>query len=62
MQKLKNCECCFASYGRGQSYGEEWCEFPIYENGVMVEPKGLCEFCNPNNLKWFIKDKKCHKK
>lgn len=27
---------------------------------VIVEPKGLCEFCNPNNETWYIHNKECH--
>jgi len=70
----RNCECCGASYATGKEYGEYWCAMPVGESVwiteegssikklkiIIDEPKGLCEFCNPNCEKWYIKDLKCH--
>ena len=48
--KVKNCECCLASY-EGYKVGEEsektsyWCELP----NRKAETKGLCGFCNPKS-------------
>lgn len=57
----KKCECCEAIYSTGKTYGDFWQEFDI-GRFKDVEIKGLCGFCNPNNEKWYIQDKQCHKK
>lgn len=63
---LKNCECCFATY---ESYkiskdsdGAYWCELSLLNpNGEIVSPKGLCQFCNPKDTKWYTTLPKCTK-
>lgn len=51
----RNCECCLASYGTGKNYGDFWCEIPGYKDGKIINPKGLCEFCNVNNKSFCCK-------
>lgn len=52
----RNCVCCNGNYSTGKSYGSGWNQNP----SLNVENKGLCEFCNPNNETWYVKDKQCH--
>jgi hypothetical protein len=47
---LNNCEKCLASYapyqiGKDEGVGNYWCEISIPEK----EPKGVCQFHNPNS-------------
>lgn len=53
-KNLKTCTCCGKSYATGKDYGNGWWEFPSPRVG------GLCQFCNPNNKTWFVKELKCH--
>lgn len=43
------CEKCCGTYATGKEYGDYWYQFPLKDK----EPKGLCEFCNPNS-KWYV--------
>lgn len=55
---LKNCENCKAQYGTynigkevDSDWAEYWGEVPLHEkDGSLVEPKGLCQFCNKKSL------------
>jgi hypothetical protein len=51
----KKCQCCGAGFASGKDYGDYW-----VEGFADNLPLGLCEFCNPNNPKWYINNKKCH--
>jgi len=58
----RNCECCGGSYATGKDYGYYSCELPIRdEDGNVVPPKGLCEFCNPNDKVWYNHSPNHHK-
>lgn len=58
----ENCVCCGATYVTGKHYGDWWYEYSLAVDtkGNLKSPKGLCEFCNPNNV-WYTPDLKCHK-
>lgn len=71
MNTNRTCECCGSGFASGKNYGDYWCEFPAItietlpdgtKHHVVVLPHGLCEFCNPNCEKWFVPNRKCHKK
>ncbi len=57
----RTCTCCKAHYQIPTDY---WCELPfaVIKDGktVFPTPKGLCEFCDPDNSKWYVKEKPCH--
>ena len=56
MNKRK-CINCGAIYATGKEYGYWWQESDLFSQYKNIELKGLCEFCNPNNLMWFLKDR-----
>ena len=54
----RNCRCCLSSYERPINF---WCELPLMDDdGTIVKPVGFCEFCDKNNLIWYIPNLKCH--
>jgi len=61
--KLKNCECCLASYSpyKVDEVDDFWCEVPLRDNqGRIIEPKGLCGSCNPKSYINYNPPLKCH--
>lgn len=53
--KINNCEKCGASYGQyddnpNSDWEEYWCITPTPD----INPRGLCQFCNPKS-KYFNK-------
>ena len=52
-RKFLICICCGATYEIPTNY---WCELLM----PNLETKGLCEFCDPNNKKWYVEEKRCH--
>lgn len=57
MDKItKKCQCCGAGFASGKDYGYYWIMYHTYDD----LPFGLCEFCNPNNEKWYIREMSCH--
>lgn len=53
---INNCINCHSSYGKydtnneiDSDYKETWCRIPV----KGLEPKGLCQFCNPKS-RYFL--------
>ena len=65
---MNNCNCCLASYdnyviNKESEIFHSWCELPNRsKDNKIIEPKGLCGFCNPKSTVWFIPSLTCHNK
>ncbi len=57
---MKICTCCGALY-EPYKVGTESEVFGKWIQGGTGEIKGLCGFCNPKSIVWYIPELKCHK-
>lgn len=58
--EINNCLNCHSAYStydvkneKDSNLIEYWSTIPYKENGIMKEPKGVCQFCNPKSI-YFI--------
>lgn len=59
LQKNKrNCVCCNGGYVINGDPSGLYQQFPFHD----AETEGKCEFCNPENKRWFTEKMKCHDK
>lgn len=52
---MKSCRCCLGQYNKQTGFYTEL-------SNKDTKAEGFCDFCNRNDEKWYMPNKKCHNK